>query len=563
MPSWLRWVLGILGVLLVLGALYPLGLTVRAFWLLSHSKAGLMAKSGQLLAKILGQFVGEIVLMMLGGWVISKAFKKKAAAAAAATEVAKAPAAPLASAQPVKRYSRKRWHSANVLQLGVGFHKLWGFSSSKRGFTLSQEHNLAESDTLPVKQVAKDWKSLFQPRFNVAWLPAEHVFLRVVQLPVADFDETLQMVEFQLEKLSPLPVTQICWSIHILPHRVDNLQTIIITIVARDLVQEYLGRLEGQGYLPDRLEMPMVDQLQATPITGDGAWLYPGPEAGKFIALVAWWYGGVLRNLALLNVPSGENRSALFQEQINQMTWAGEMEGWLGSSPQWHLVADEATAANWLPMFQSAVGQKPEIIQPLADSAVAAMTANRATQANPKSNILPTEYSERYHQQFVDGLWMRGVGAVIVGYLAMVMVYMAIASWKGMQADNMDQQMHNLSGQYTNVLKLKDKVQILQDRQDLKNAALDAWKITAELLPEGLTIQSLELKNGKSFSVFGSAPRDADNTVNDFNDAMRKATINGRPFFASMEVALTHVNGNNLSWSFNGELARAGGEGSK
>ena len=38
---------------------------------------------------------------------------------------------------------------------------------------------------------------------------------------------------------------------------------------------------------------------------------------------------------------------------------------------------------------------------------------------------------------------------------------------------------------------------------------------------------------------------------------MRNAMKDGKPFFSRMETALTHVNGNNLTWSFGGELARA------
>jgi hypothetical protein len=530
--------------------------------LVKIGKTGWMQKSGTLLAAQLGYVTGTLICMMFGGWLAQIGFKKRSASlASSAGLVAKASVPPPVPTQPARRVSRKRWQSANVLQVGAGFRKVWGFASGRRGFTLSQQHSLAESDPLPVKMVAKDWRSIFQPRLNVAWLPVDQVFLRVAQLPIGDFDETLQMVELQLEKLSPLPVTQICWSIHSLPGHVENLQTIIITIVARDIVERYLGELEGKGFLADRLELPMVDQLQATPITGDGAWVYPGADPGKFSALIAWWYGGVLRNLALLHVPAAENRGELFKEQITQMAWAGELEGWLSAAPHWHLVADEAVAAAWMPLFQTATGQSPEIIQPLGESDLAALTANRAAHANPKSNILPAEFAARYHSQFVDRLWMRGVGTVIIGYLVVVMVYMAVAGWKGMSADSTERDMRNLSGVYTNCLQLKAKVQILKDRQDLKNAALDTWKITAELLPEGLTVQSLEVKSDKSFTLFGSGPKDSETTVTDFNDAMRKYSKDAQPFFANMETALTRVTGNGISWSFGGQLAH--GEGSQ
>ena len=561
MPTWLRWTLGVVGGLIALAALWVVGKAGIDFWRQAHPPHTLMEKTGQVLELIHARLTGGIVGLFLGGWLVQLAMNKPPAplvtAAAQLAKVTSNAPAVTATPAPAKRVSRKRWQSANVLEINNVFRKLWGFNASRRGFTLSQEHSLAESDPLPVKLVARDWRSLFQPRLNVAWLAADQVFLRVAQLPLGDFDETLQMVELQLEKLSPLPVTQICWSIHILPGHVDNLQTLIITIVGRDIVQKYLGELEAQGYLADRLELPMVDQLQATPITGDGAWVYPGPDATKFSALVAWWYGGVLRNLALLHVSATDNRNELFKEQITQMAWAGELEGWLIASPRWHLVANEATAANWLPLFQAATGSAPEIIDPLVDSDLAALTANRAARANPKSNILPPEFAARYHSQFVDRLWMRGVGAVIVGYLAAVMIYMAVASVQNYRADGVEMQMRNLSGAYTNTLQLKAKVQILQDRKDLKNAALVTWKITAELLPEGLTIQSLELKNGKSFNVFGTAPRDGQTAVDDFNDAMRKIPYEGHPFFSKMDIALTHTGGGGINWSFGGDVARA------
>ena len=156
--------------------------------------------------------------------------------------------------------------------------------------------------------VAKDWRSLFQRKLNVAWLPAEHVFLRVAQFPLSDFKETLSMVELQLEKLSPIPVAQIVWSIDVLPHPSGNMQTVIVLIVARNVVEEFLGKLEGQGYLADALELPALDQFRATSVAEDGVWIYPEAIGGKNAGLAAWWYGGVLQNLDLLTL-SGDDKA--------------------------------------------------------------------------------------------------------------------------------------------------------------------------------------------------------------------------------------------------------------
>ncbi len=103
---------------------------------------------------------------------------------------------------------------------------------------MNREATSAPGQPLPVKHVAKSWTSLWQPKLNVAWLPPENIFLRVIELPKSSFGETLAMAELQLEKLSPVPVTQIVWTLQILPQSpTENLQTIIVVIVERKVVE--------------------------------------------------------------------------------------------------------------------------------------------------------------------------------------------------------------------------------------------------------------------------------------------------------------------------------------
>ena len=161
-----------------------------------------------------------------------------------------------------------------------------------------------------------------------------------------------------------------------MPHAEGDLQTVIVLIVARNTVEEFLGKLEGQGYIADRLEMPRLDLLRATTVNQDGAWIYPDPASAAPTALVAWWYGGVLQSLALITL-APTNRPASLKEQLLQMAWAGELEGWVTGPPTWHLVADPQVAAEWEPDLPRGLEQPVEVIGS-ADSvaALAAMTAH-------------------------------------------------------------------------------------------------------------------------------------------------------------------------------------------
>jgi hypothetical protein len=461
-----------------------------------------------------------------------------------------------------KRSSRP--HSCNVLAFDAGGRHLWQFATGGSRLTLAAETVTAEAGLLPPKLVGKDWRTLMQPRLNVAWLPAEHVFLRVIQLPAADFAELQSMVEFQLEKLSPLPVAQIVWSLERLGEPRDNQQTLLVVIAAREAVEEFLGRIEQQGYQPDRLEAPFVHQLIATRPATDSMDFFPVTLAGRSACLIAWWCGGVLRDLNLVHLPDADDRARLLRAQLDQMAWAGELEGWLVSTPGCRLIADAATAAAWEPVLHEVTGQLVEIIEPPTGPALAGHSAARAAQDGMSGNLLPPEHAARYRQKFVDGLWMKSLGAALVIYLLGVLLYFATLEFFRYQQTNVAQQAADLGIAYTNTLKLKAQAELLQDQVTLRFAALDCWKAASELLPADLTLTSFSFSRGRAVGLFGFGPADAADKVTDYNDALRKYAAEGAagtPLFKQVDAPRLAQRGgpqgNQVTWSFTCELRRA------
>ena len=364
------------------------------------------------------------------------------------------------------------------------------------------------SEPLPEKLVAKSWQSLFQPRLNIAWLSAEKVFLRVVQLPKADSVETQSMVELQLEKISPLPTAQIVWSFEVFPyiaqghiadtlnpHAIGELQTVVVIMVARHHVEEYLGQLEGQGYLADRLELPLLDELRATKVKEDGAWIFPGLGGQEGTCMVAWWYSGVLQNLSIIHLPVGEARAAGLQEQLAQTIWAGEVEGWMTEPPKIHLMADEVTAAGWLPLFD--LTQQVEVVPPLASLELAQLTARRVTANGSLTNLLPPEYATRYKQQFLDRLWMRGLFAIVLLYILGVVIYFGFVQYSSYRLGSLQADSGQLGIEYTNTIRIREQLRVLQDTIEMQYAALDSYKALADTLPPELILSGMNFERGR------------------------------------------------------------------
>lgn len=469
-----------------------------------------------------------------------------------------------------------RWTSCNILHLAPEAKRLWQFDAKGGGFVLGREQRIPHTEPVPSKFAAKSWSSLLHPRLNIAWLPPEHVFLRVIELPASNADELYSMVELQLEKLSPLPVTQIVWTMHVMPARAgrptttaeggsqaESLQTVVVVITERKVVEEFLGQIEGQNFLADRLEAPMLDQLLATPVSGDGVWLYPLSLGGQNAALTAWWYGGVLRNLSFVTLPPSGDRAAELKSQLSLLAWAGELEGWLTAAPKWHLVADPVNAAEWEQVLHAALNDSVEISAPPAPAELAARTASRAVAMALPAALLPPEFTTRYHQQFVDRLWLRGLLAAGVLYVICLAVYFSALSVLNYRTQGVERQVAAISNDYTNALQLKARYDVLKERHDLRYAALDCWKLVAEQLPVGITLQRLSFEDGQRLALSGTCSADQISLITDpggFYDSVRKAKSGGQFVFNpdpdSGDQLLYHNLGTSgaATWSFALEL---------
>lgn len=453
-----------------------------------------------------------------------------------------------------------RWNSCNILQSAPDLSRLWQFEARGQ-FKLNREVRAAGDLPIPAKLAVKSWNSFWHPKLNVAWLPPENVFLRVLELPKSSFEETVSMVELQLEKLSPIPITQIVWTIRILPQEMGDLQTVIVVIAGRGAVEEFLGKLEGKKFLADRLEAPMLDQLEAIEAKENGAWICPAAMGSAHSALTAWWYGGVLRSVSFIMLPSEGDQLTDLKNQLAQLVWAGELEGWLTSKPTWHLVAEGMTADLWEGLLQKAVEEPVKVSPPLSGADLAERTARRVTlsaQTATVATLLPAEFSNRYREQFRDRLWLHGLYAAGAVYLVFVAFYFSMVELRGYQYGKLQQQVAGLADSYTNTMQLEAKYAVLQERENLQFAALDCWKLVADNLPEGLILQRFGFGQGQTLSLAGTAKRDQLDALDNFNITLQKAKMNGQDMFTltGSEPLEYHIYQDNVDWNFSLRLKR-------
>lgn len=449
------------------------------------------------------------------------------------------------------------------MALGPAGPRLWQVGMSGGRYVANREAPLEAPAAVDPKLVAKDWNEFVKPRLNLALVPPDQVFVRVVQLPKTDeLAETVSMLEFQLEKLSPLPATQICWTFELIPNRgLSESQTAILVVVPRQLIEEFLGKLEGFGYLPDRLELPFIDQLLALEVNRDSTLLFPVSGAkGVHSFWVAWWYGGTLQCLGQIYLPSdGSDPIEALKAQLGQMAWAAELEGWLASTPRYSLVADETTAAEWLPKIQAKLDPAVDVVPAAPEHVLASLAARRATQSAAKVALLPPEFVARYKQQFVDKLWMQGLFGVLALYLFGLLFYFGVVAIKTHQRDNLMSLEISQGNAYTNAIRIRDQVRVLQDQVNLQFAALNCYLAVATNLPSELTLENLNFDRGAKLSIYGTGGAEAAPRVYDFLAALKRAKFKEQLLFGNIDGPSLGVKpgGALIGWNFSCEIRKA------
>ena len=431
---------------------------------------------------------------------------------------------------------KTKWSSCNLLESATEGSRLCQFSVSSKKVKLSGDLRVADLIELPAKAVGKDWSDLLRRKLNIATLPPEKVFLRVVELPECEPDELLPMVEFQIEDLSPLPMAQTVWSAEAVPGSTgtEGNQTVLVMIAERGVVGDRLDELEAVNYLADRVEVPLLRELVPGEPREDGAHIQLVQGADSVLALVSWWFDGRLRDVNSFNLPDTAASRDELVEKINSVALAGEVAGWMPDEPACHLAKRGDVAADWNTALAKCFGRIREV-EPMSevDLATAAVEFTARTTA---PGLMLEDYSARNRQRFQDGLWMQGVKVAVARMLIGLCFFFAYGSWLQSDLDDLNQQVKVQGLQYTNALSLKAKMQTLNKQEALKTAALNAWSEVAIGLPGELKFtqlmfssdRTLEGNTSRKLRIVGTADDGKETFIDDYNLVLARMEVKGR-----------------------------------
>jgi hypothetical protein len=147
------------------------------------------------------------------------------------------------------------------------------------------------------------------------------------------------------------------------------------------------------------------------------------------------------------------------------------------------------------------------------------------------------------------------VGAL---YAVGCVIYFCAAGWEGYRAGDMEHAVARISNDYTNSIQLKARLGVLQERSQLKYAALDCWETVAQELPSSVTLARSSFANGSKLSLSGTVDQTDTEKVIHFYDSLKKAKHKEQPMFNSNpdsgDMLNIRAQGDKMAWSFALEL---------
>jgi Tfp pilus assembly PilM family ATPase len=342
----------------------------------------------------------------------------------------------------------------------------------------------------------------------------EDVLCQTLKLPSIEASELKQMLDLQIDNLTPLPIEEVVYSFE--PLEVVESQTRVLVAIARkDAVNERVAALEAAGVQP---EVVSVDALAVFRVMIQKKSL---PQDDKLYSLVV-----VTRTAAHVVVHSrGLPVAVRSITCVADSLSTEEGRAALRRELDWTLVAATAETPH------SGIGRTSvvawgeelrEVAQELAKACdpEAAFLNNGAAPSpalslclehgadaptQPQLNLLPDEWRQKrraaqMRQRFIR--WAIGLGVL---YLVVLLVLLSVMEFRKSQLRKTETQIQELRPKYMAARQLRTELIAMQKQLDTQYSALEVLREVTMQMPENLKLNAFIFRKDQSVTLRGQA----------------------------------------------------------
>ncbi len=340
----------------------------------------------------------------------------------------------------------------------------------------------------------------------------EDVFCQMLRLPTADAGELKQMLDLQIDNLTPLPAEDVVYSFELL-ETTGGETRLLLAVASKTAVNERVAALEAAGLpaevvcvdalavfreLSRREVLPRDDKLNALVLVSPSATNIIIHSRGNLVAL---------RSLVLGShgIAEAETQTAI-HEELQRTLVATEVD---------HPGAETGRVmfATWSDTLREGVaelargwGASAEFLSngsaPTPSVSVCMETARAGA---IRLNLLPEEWRERRRAAKLRRTVIRGAIAVASAYVLALLVFLTAMGVQQARVTGLQSKIAALQGKYDNVRKLHKTLVTLQKQLDTKYSSLEVLREVSLLLPDNVKLNGFTFKKDDSVTLRAQA----------------------------------------------------------
>ncbi len=354
----------------------------------------------------------------------------------------------------------------------------------------------------------------FDPREYrvVTSVGAEDVLCQTLQLPTAEATELKQMLELQLDQLTPLPPEEVVYDFEPLDVREGQTQ-VLVAMARKSAVNDRVTALEEAGLTTEVVTVDMLAVFRGL-MTKEVL-----PRDDKLGTLVLLKKGGVVvimfaagRPLAVRSILTGHNAletadtQAALREELQRTLLAeqanepGRELGGITFLVQEDALqgAAEELSRGW-PIPANCLNNES------APQPATSLCVEHTTTGARRLNLLPEEWRRRRQTARRRRLWWRAATAVVAVYVLAVLVSLVTFGIRKSQLAHVKAEKAKLAPQFAKACALESELTAMRLQLETKYSALDVLREVSELMPPNVKLTWFSFRRDDTVTLRGQA----------------------------------------------------------
>lgn len=435
----------------------------------------------------------------------------------------------------------KSFTTCNIASKTNEATELRSYAIKGQSSQIQKSFSVNQDEAFPPVKFDKTWKDSFQPKLNVGLIPSQFVFLQIIELPTTDASEIPEMLELQLERISPIPPAQIFWNFYVISNagtsneQSSDSSSVLVLIAEQKVVYQYIEDLQSRNFYPDIVSSDLMMHF-ASPEKIDVIQVIPSESFSSHTCLVLWWFDGALKHISQISAEDKEKLLSQVEQDIKQTFWSGQMDGWASHFPAIEIQCPTESRAEWTSFQESISETQVRFRDSDSDESKGKQLATLFGNQSVRADLLPEDTRKANKNRQFDSTWMTALGCAVILYLMGLGFYFVFLNQAQSVMANVNDQIDSVSVTYTNAMKLDERIRITESQLKLRFAALETWKSVVDSLPTELTFKQFKFSKRETLLLNGQGPIGANGQVNQYVDTLTDLKdLDGNKLFEKVE----------------------------